>query len=77
MSVELLPGDQPDALVNKTIKLEPNNSENLAELCGPFDRNLKQIEGRLGVKIKNRGHEFEISGMATRVNAALELLRHL
>jgi phosphate starvation-inducible PhoH-like protein len=72
-----LPGDQPDALVNKTIKLEPNNSENLAELCGPFDRNLKQIEGRLGVKIKNRGHEFEISGMATRVNAALELLRHL
>ncbi len=77
MSVELLPGDQPDALVNKTIKLEPNNSENLAELCGPFDRNLKQIEGRLGVKIKNRGHEFEISGMATRVNTALELLRHL
>lgn len=77
MSVELLPGDQPDALVNKTIKLEPNNSENLAELCGPFDRNLKQIEGRLGVKIKNRGHEFEISAMATRVNAALELLRHL
>ena len=77
MSVELLPGDQPDALVNKTIKLEPNNSENLAELCGPFDRNLKQIEGRLGVKIKNLGHEFEISGMATRVNAALELLRHL
>ena len=77
MSVELLPGDQPDALVNKTIKLEPNNSENLAELCGPFDRNLKQIEGRLGVKIKNRGHEFEISGMATRVIAALELLRHL
>ena len=77
MSVELLPGDQPDALVNKTIKLEPNNSENLAELSGPFDRNLKQIEGRLGVKIKNRGHEFEISGMATRVNAALELLRHL
>ncbi|MCH1556015.1 MAG: PhoH family protein [Pseudomonadales bacterium] len=64
-------------MVNKTIKLEPNNSENLAELCGPFDRNLKQIEGRLGVKIKNRGHEFEISGMATRVNAALELLRHL
>ena len=77
MSVELLPGDQPDALVNRTIKLEPNNSENLAELCGPFDRNLKQIEGRLGVKIKNRGHEFEISGMVTRVNAALELLRHL
>ena len=77
MSVELLPGDQPDALVNKTIKLEPNNSENLAELCGPFDRNLKQIEGRLRVKIKNRGHEFEISGMATRVNTALELLRHL
>ncbi len=77
MSVELLPSDQPDVLVNKTIKLEPNNSENLAELCGPFDRNLKQIEGRLGVKIKNRGHEFEISGMATRVNAALELLRHL
>lgn len=77
MSVELVPGDQPEALVNKTIKLEPNNSENLAELCGPFDRNLKQIEGRLGVKIKNRGHEFEFSGLVARVNAALELLRHL
>ena len=38
--------------------LEPNDSKRLAKLCGQFDENLKQIERRLSVKIKNRGNFF-------------------
>jgi phosphate starvation-inducible PhoH-like protein len=43
--------------------LEPNDSKRLAKLCGQFDENLKQIERRLGVKIKNRGNFFEFYGL--------------
>ena len=43
--------------------LEPNDSKHLAKLCGQFDENLKQIERRLGVKIKNRGNFFEFDGL--------------
>jgi phosphate starvation-inducible PhoH-like protein len=43
--------------------LEPNDSKRLAKLCGQFDENLKQIERRLGVKIKNRGNFFEFDGL--------------
>jgi len=33
--------------------LEPNDSERLANLSGPFDEHLRQIELRLGVEIAN------------------------
>ena len=66
-----------DASVAKVIKLEPNNSDHLSALCGPFDKNLRQIESRLDVKIKNRGHEFEILGDNKTVVATLELLKQL
>jgi len=49
----------------------------LSALCGPFDKNLRQIESRLDVKIKNRGHEFEIQGDQKTVGACLELLKQL
>ena len=40
------------------MRLEPDDSQQLAELCGPFDQHLRQIEQRLGVTISNRGNEF-------------------
>jgi len=42
--------------------LEPADSERLANLCGPFDQHLRQIELRLGVEIANRGNVFRVTG---------------
>jgi phosphate starvation-inducible PhoH-like protein len=57
--------------------LEPDDVERLANLCGPFDEHLRQIELRLGVEIANRGNVFRINGtepMATRAERFLKQL---
>ena len=59
------------------VTLEPNDSHQLATLCGPFDAHLKQIERRLGITIKNRGNDFHLIGDHAVVHAAGELLNHL
>ena len=59
------------------VTLEPNDSHQLATLCGPFDAHLKQIERRLGITIKNRGNDFRLIGDYAGVHAAGELLNHL
>ena len=59
------------------VNLEPNDTRRLAALCGPFDQNLKQLEHRLGIRIKNRGNQFQISGPRMRVRAASALLSEL
>ena len=59
------------------VTLEPNDSLQLANLCGPFDAHLKQIERRLGITIKNRGNDFHLIGERGVVTAAGELLNHL
>ena len=57
--------------------LEPNDSHQLAALCGPFDSHLRQIEKRLGITIRNRGNDFQLVGEQSIVMAAGELLSHL
>jgi len=42
--------------------LEPLDNERLANLAGPFDAHLRQIELRLGVEIANRGNVFRVTG---------------
>jgi phosphate starvation-inducible protein PhoH and related proteins len=71
--------DQPNRVVALTtsVTLEPNDSRRLASLCGPFDQNLKFIERRMGVRIRNRGNEFQLSGPAQRVEASEALLKAL
>ncbi len=64
------------ALTRRVI-LEPNDSQRLSALCGPFDQNLKHLEKRLNVLIRNRGNEFQISGPEPRVEAAEALLHQL
>ena len=64
------------ALTRRVI-LEPNDSQRLSALCGPFDQNLKHLENRLNVHIRNRGNEFQISGPGPRVEAAEALLHQL
>ena len=59
------------------VNLEPNDSRRLAALCGPFDQNLKQLERRLGIRIRNRGNAFRLSGPEERVAAGRLLLTQL
>ncbi|RUO59459.1 PhoH family protein [Pseudidiomarina insulisalsae] len=64
-------------LTTLDIELEPADSRRLAELCGPFDENLKHIERRLGIEITYRNEAFRLIGPEHTVKAAAKLLREL
>ena len=57
--------------------LEPANNEWLANLCGPMDGHLRQIERRLGVEINNRANRFRVIGAPHSVRIASRLLEEL
>ncbi len=58
--------------------LDPADPERLANLAGPFDAHLRQIELRRGIEIANRGNVFRVSGDdAATVTDAETLLRAL
>ncbi len=57
--------------------LDPYDTEQLANLAGPFDAHLRQIELKLGVEISNRGNIFRIEGPARAAAATEQLLRAL
>ena len=63
--------------LTRRVLLEPNDSRRLSALCGPVDQNIKHLERRLAVSIRNRGNEFQISGPEPRVEAAAALLHQL
>ena len=65
------------ALVQHDFTLEPDDTHRLANLCGPFDEHLRQIELRLGVEIANRGNVFRITGEDSAVTSGERLLRNL
>ena len=67
----------PTAIESETITLEPEDNERLANLCGPFDEHLREVELRVGVEIANRGNLFKVSGAPEAVRAATRLLKHL
>ena len=56
--------------------LEPADMERLANLAGPFDGHLRQIELRLGVEIANRGNVFRVSSDDAEAVARTERLLH-
>lgn len=68
---------KPSALDSETLILEPEDNERLANLCGPFDEHLREVELRVGVEIANRGNLFRLSGAPEAVKAAASLLRLL
>ena len=57
--------------------LAPADNERLANLCGQFDENLRQVERRLGVEIENRGHRFRIIGDDEATSVATDVIRAL
>jgi len=62
---------------HRDFSLLPDDAERLANLAGPFDEHLRQIESRLGVEIANRANVFRVSGEAEAARAAEALLRSL
>ena len=57
--------------------LDPADPERLANLAGPFDAHLRQMELRLGTEIANRGNVFRISGPPAAVQRTEKFLRAL
>ena len=62
---------------NPDFALDPYDAERLANLCGPFDAHLRQIELGLAVEIRNRGNLFRVIGEAAAVTTARRLLETL
>jgi phosphate starvation-inducible protein PhoH and related proteins len=60
-----------------SFQLSPEDNHRLANLCGPFDQHLRQIEQQLNVCIYNRGHDFQINGPLTAVETATKVLHRL
>jgi phosphate starvation-inducible PhoH-like protein len=65
------------ANIHHNLTLEPDDGERLANLAGPFDQHLRQVEMRVGVEIANRGNVFRISGETAKVKLAERVLRDL
>ena len=64
-------------LTRHDFTLEPDDNERLANLNGPFDEHLRQIELRLGVEIANRGNVYRVSGADHSVKLADRVIRDL
>ena len=62
---------------HRDFTLEPDDNERLANLAGPFDEHLRQIELRLGVEIANRANVFRVTGSEAAAHAAEHVLRDL
>ena len=67
----------PPARAETDVLLEPADNERLADLCGPLDRHLRQLEDRLGVEIATRGNVFQVQGEPDPVRTASEIIRKL
>jgi len=57
--------------------LDPEDNARLANLCGPFDEHLRQVELRLGVEINHRGSIFQVIGEDDPARATEKVLRAL
>jgi len=67
----------PVVALTTTLTLQPNDSKRLAVLSGPVDQNIKYIERRLNVRIRNRANVFELSGDDLQVLHAKNVLSEL
>jgi len=51
-----------NADVQRDLLLEPDEGGRVANLSGPYDAHLRQIELRLGIELRNRGNRFRLLG---------------
>lgn len=58
------------------ITLQPEDNNRLANLCGPLDENIKQIETALEVNINRRGSTFSITGKQQNMRMAAQIVEN-
>ena len=75
MTTTELPPPSADALQERVIEFPDNRL--LIDLCGEFDRNLAEIETKLGVQIIRRGNQLAVIGDETVTAEAVEVLEAL
>ena len=66
-----------EGLQQREFALDPEDNARLANVCGPFDEHLRQIELRLGVEVNHRGHLFRVIGEEVAARAGEKVLRAL
>lgn len=59
------------------IEFKPADNDRLANLCGPMNEHLQQIEMLLGVEINNRNHRFQIIGEEADIRIGADILKDL
>ena len=62
---------------HKEFEIDLTDNNNLVNLLGVFDRNLRVIEDFLSIEIKNRGNIFLLSGQREDLIKGEEIIRHL
>ena len=61
----------------KEFQIDAADNEILANLLGAFDKNLRVIEEALGIKIKNRGNIFLLSGKTKDLIKGEQIIKDL
>jgi phosphate starvation-inducible PhoH-like protein len=59
------------------LAFDPGDNSRLANFVGPMDENLRHVEQRLGVQVRRRGAQVEVSGPESAALAAEHVLRGL
>lgn len=65
---------EPDVV---TVQMEPADNQRLANLRGPLDSHVRQLERGLGVEIGSQGSSFRIVGPPDSTQVAEQILRTL
>ncbi|WP_020649217.1 PhoH family protein [Solimonas variicoloris] len=68
---------KPVTTARLDLVLESDDAQRLANLCGPFDAHLRQIELRLGIEIRNRGNRFQLVGGRNDIRRGEAVLQEL
>ena len=58
------------------LRLAPEDNRRLANLCGPMDENLRQVEAAFDVTIGRRGASFRFSGDTAQAEKAGQAIEH-
>jgi phosphate starvation-inducible PhoH-like protein len=67
----------PPPTARVDLVLDTEDSDRLANLCGPFDGHLRAIELGLGIEVRNRGNRFLLVGPETEIARGEDILRAL
>ncbi|MEM9243353.1 MAG: PhoH family protein [Pseudomonadota bacterium] len=63
--------------ITRHLSLKPENNDRLLFLCGPYNTNLKFIADHLHVELKNRGHQFTVTGEQSAVDTTISIIQQL